>query len=116
MFIMSSEQMFREDQVTTMRKHHYRIVKPVRFFIFILISVMITVFAGYTVINARAEAAVAETYAQVVIQENDTLWDIAGMYNPDRSDIREIVYEIYDINGIDANNLQPGQVIFVPVY
>ena len=115
-FIIASEQMFREDQVRKMRRHHYRIVKPFRFFIFILISVMITVFAGYTIVNSRAEAAVADSYAQVVIQENDNLWDLASMYNPDRTDIRDIVYEIYDINGIDANNIQPGQVIFVPVY
>ena len=40
------------------RIHHYRIVKPFRFFLFVVISIMIIVFAGYTVIGAgNAEAA-----------------------------------------------------------
>ena len=100
-----------------MRTHHYRITNPVRFFVFIFLSVMITVFAGYSLLNAaQAEAAAEQTYAQVVIQENDTLWNIASSYNPERADIREIVHEIYDINNIDANNIHPGDVIFVPVY
>ena len=100
-----------------MTKRHYRIVNPVRFFIFILITVLMITFAGYSLLNAgKAEAAAPARYAKVVIQENDTLWDIASAYNPDATDVRDIIYEIYDFNNIDANNLQPGDVVFVPVY
>ncbi|MBQ6388268.1 MAG: LysM peptidoglycan-binding domain-containing protein [Mogibacterium sp.] len=100
-----------------MRKHSYRITNPVRFFIFILLSIMIIVFAGYSIIGAgNAEAATARKYAQVTIQENDTLWDLACSYNPERLDIRDIVHEIYDINDISADDIHPGDVVFIPVY
>lgn len=97
-------------------RHHYRIVNPVRFFFFILLSVMIIIFAGYGLLNiGSAEAASAETYAQVTISENDTLWEIADHYNPD-GDIRTIVHEIYEINGITADDVVPGLTISVPIY
>ena len=101
-----------------MRKHHYRIVNPVRFFLFVIISVLILVFAGYSLMSfATAEAAAVDTYATIVVQENDNLWDLASEYNPDRNDIRSIVYEIYDINDIGQGEmLHPGQKILIPVY
>lgn len=98
---------------------HYKImiVNPVRFFIFILITVFFITFAGFSLLSAgQAEASAPVRYAKVVIQENDTLWNIASSYNPEQSDIRELVHEIYDFNNIDANNLQPGDIVYVPVY
>ena len=101
-----------------MRTRHYRIVKPVRFFIFVLISIMIIIFAGYGLVNpGKASAATAESYARVVIQSDDTLWSLAELYNPD-SDIsyRDIVYDICDVNGIDAGDIHPGDVVYIPIY
>lgn len=100
------------------RKHHYRIVDPVRFFIFVLICIMILVFAGYTLIGASdAEAAAVKTYAQVTIQDGDNLWSLVERYNEDADiNTRDVIYEIYDINGIDADDIHPGDVIFIPVY
>lgn len=101
-----------------MRQHHYRIVNPIRFFLFILISTLIIAFAGYGLLNiGKAEAAQVSTYAQVVIQQDDTLWDIATSYNPNyHGDTRNLVHEIYEINDINASDVHPGDVIFVPVY
>jgi len=100
------------------RRHHYRITDPVRFFLFVLISIMIIVFAGYSVIGASdAEASAVRTYAQVVIQDGDNLWSIVERYNPDANiDIRDVIYEIYEINDIDADDIMPGDTIFVPIY
>ena len=100
------------------KRHHYRITNPFRFFIFITLCIMILIFAGYTLIGASdAEAASVRTYAQVVVQDGDNLWNIAEAYNQDANiDIRRVIYEIYDINEIDAADIQPGDVIFVPVY
>ena len=98
---------------------HYRIVNPVRFFIFILITVLFITFAGYSLLGGHKTEAQAEApvrYTKVVIQQDDTLWNIASSYNPEVSDVRELVHEIYDYNGIDANNLQPGDIVYVPVY
>ena len=66
---------------------------------------------------STAEAAAVDTYATVVVQEDDNLWDLASAYNPDRNDIRDIVYAIYDINDLGQGDmLYPGQKILIPVY
>lgn len=100
------------------RIHHYRIVKPVRFFMFVLISIMIIVFAGYTVIGAgNAEAAAVRTYVQVTISEGDSLWNIIERCNKDANiDVQSAIYDVYEINDIDAADIQPGDKLFIPIY
>ena len=100
------------------RRHHYKIVNPFRFFVFVLICIMMLIFAGYSLIGAaNADAAAVRTYRQVVIQEDDNLWSIVERYNPDANiNVRNAVYDIYEINDIDANDVQPGDKIFVPIY
>ena len=102
----------------TSSRHHYRIVNPLRFFIFVFICIMITAFAGYSIIGASdAEAAAVRTYSQVTIQDGDNLWDIVEQYNPHADiDVRSAIYDIYEINDIDADDVRPGKTIFVPVY
>ena len=79
---------------------------------------MIIIFAGISIVGAAdAQAADIKTYRQVVIQEDDNLWNIVERYNPDASiNVRDAVYDIYDINDIDADDIQPGDTIFVPIY
>jgi hypothetical protein len=104
--------------MTASRKHHYRIAKPFRFFVFILICIMTIVFAGYSIVGAAdAQATDVRTYRQVVIQEDDNLWNLVERYNPDANiNVRDAVYDIYEINDIDADDIQPGDTIFVPIY
>ena len=99
-------------------RHHYRIVKPFRFFLFVVISIMIIVFAGYTVIGAgNAEAAAVRTYVQVTIDEGDSLWSIVERCNKDAHiDVQSAIYDVYEINDIDAADIQPGDKLFIPVY
>ena len=99
-------------------RHHYRIKSPVRFFLFILICIMLMAFAGYSITGlSSAEAAAASKYAQVTITDGDNLWDIVEAYNPDANiDIRDAVYDIYEINDITADEVMPGSTIFVPIY
>lgn len=106
------------EKMNTNRKHHYRIVDPVRFFLAVLISIMILVFAGYSIVGAtRAQAATVHTYTQVTIQDGDNLWSLVEMYNPDKHiDVRKAIYEIYEINDIDEADIRPGEKIFIPIY
>ena len=100
------------------RRHHYRIYSPIRFFVFVLISVMIAVFSIYAVMGAgKADAATVRTYTQVAVGEDDNLWSIVEQYNPDANiSIRDALYDVYEINGITADSIRPGDKIFVPIY
>ena len=100
------------------RKHHYRIVKPFRFFLFVVISIMVIVFAGYTAIGAgNAEAAAVRSYVQVTIDEGDNLWSIVERCNKDAHiDVQSAIYDVYEINDIDAADIHPGDKLFIPVY
>ena len=99
-------------------RHHYRIASPFRFFVFILVCIMIIAFAGISIVGAAdAEASDIRTYRQVVIQEDDNLWNLVERYNPDANiNIRDAVYDIYEINDIDADDIHPGDEIFIPIY
>jgi len=106
------------DMTQTRGRHHYRIANPVRFFIFILICTMLITFAGMTMISAgQAQAAAVNTYAQVTVQEDDTLWGLIEEHNPNANiDVRSAVYDVCEINDIDAGDIQPGDTLFIPVY
>lgn len=99
-------------------RHHYRIANPIRFFIFVLVCILVIAFAGISIVGAAdAEASDIRTYRQVVIQEDDNLWNLVERYNPDANiNVRDAVYDIYEINDIDADDIQPGDEIFIPVY
>lgn len=45
------------------------------------------------------------------VRYGDTLWDVAAKNAPDDMDIREYMYNLYQINGEDIADLKPGQVI-----
>ena len=104
--------------MTSSKRHHYRIYSPVRFFIFVFLTLTITVFSIYSIIGAsNAQAAGVRNYAQVMVGQDDSLWSIVEAYNPDANiDIRDALYDIYEINDITADDLQPGDTIFVPIY
>ena len=85
---------------------------------FVVISIMIIVFAGYTAIGAGyAEASAVRTYVQVTIDEGDSLWSVVERCNKGANiDVQSAIYDVYEINDIDAADIQPGDKLFIPVY
>lgn len=61
--------------------------------------------------NRTAEPVVYEEYT---ICPGDTIWDIATDYS-NGADIRKVVYEIREANGIDDGVVKVGDIILVPV-
>ncbi len=47
------------------------------------------------------------------VAPGDTLWDIAVAHAGNR-DVRELIYEIQQLNGLSSAEIYPGQVLFVP--
>ena len=93
----------------------YRVVKPVRFFISILVTVLILTFSITTFLGSSTEASSTDTYRQVVVHENETIWTIAEENCSNEKDIRVQVNEICEINDIQAGDVQPGDTLIVPV-
>jgi len=58
----------------------------------------------------HAERVARSSY---VVREGDTLWSIAERVAPD-ADPRPVVDALAAVNGVDAGNLVPGQLLVVP--
>ena len=103
---------------TKMNRQHYKVVNPIRFFIFILITILVITFAAVTILNhGKAEASAMNTYMQVVVEDHDSLWSIAEGYCSRNMDMRDFIDDICEINDINVNDyLQPGDVVFIPLY
>lgn len=67
--------------------------------------------AGVVGLRGPDASSQVRTY---VVRPGDTLWSIAGRFEPDR-DPREVVYELTRANDVDAGGLVPGQRLAVPV-
>ena len=97
----------------------YRIVSPIRFFIFIFIIIMSLILSVYAFVGAAdTEASATESFRIVSVHEGDTLWTLAEDYSVASGidqDVRQIVATICDTNDIEPDSVQPGDTIFVPV-
>ena len=95
----------------------YRLTSPLRFIVMTFICMTILIFGVAGLISStHTQAASFDTFAQVEITENDTLWNIANDYCESNMDVRDVVADICEINDISAGDIQPGDIIFVPVY
>ena len=100
------------------KRRRYTIVNPFRFFVFVLVCSMLSIFAVYAVSGSgKADAASLTKYTMIKIQDDDTLWNIVETYNPDGNvDIRSALYDLYKINDISADSIKPGDELLVPLY
>lgn len=98
-------------------KKKYKIVAPIRFFVFVLFAVLSIAMVSYSLLGmSTTEASSVNTYRQVEVRENDTLWEIAEKYcDQDHVDTRKIVNQVCEINNVEASNISPGDILFVPV-
>ncbi len=83
----------------------------------ILLLVIFSCFGIFTTfINAKEEIITSDYF----IQENDTLWNIAGEICKSNSDKdlnrQNIIIKIKNINNLEESNIYAGQVIKLPVY
>lgn len=80
--------------------------------LFLLLTALAVVFL---MIGGSAEADVPPPPpTEYVVQPGDTLWAIAGTLAAPGADLRPLVTDIARLSGIDADSLQPGQVLLLP--
>jgi len=54
-------------------------------------------------------------YKDIEIKSGQTLWEIAESEFGQNIDIRKYVYKIKKINNLKNSNIQPGQIIKIPI-
>lgn len=98
------------------RRKKYRIKSRLRFTIFIVVVLLITITAANTVFGFyNADGLSKQEYIQIQVEPGDTLWSIADNYMPDDMDRRKSVHIISSANDINASDLYPGQILQIPV-
>lgn len=106
----------------------YRIKSAPRFITFVTICTLIIIFAFISLTGMNDAEGLSDNtfhvydneympsgYHQIKICAGDTLWDIAAEYGPDDMDIREAIYAICDLNGIEAGHIQAGDILMLPI-
>ncbi|WP_371370986.1 LysM peptidoglycan-binding domain-containing protein [Sporomusa aerivorans] len=83
--------------------------------IILVVSLVLTILAITPLAISRAFVD-NTTYETVYVKPGDTVWQIAAKYTTDKDDIRELIYEIRQINKLDNNaKVYSGQILKVPV-
>jgi nucleoid-associated protein YgaU len=80
--------------------------------LFLLLTALAVVFL---MIGGSAEADVPRTPpTEYVVQPGDTLWAIAEAIGAPGADLRPLIADIARLSGVDADSLQPGQILLIP--
>ena len=80
-----------------------------------ILAFITTVFLCGWGVNASVVSE-QDAFKDVIVKEDDTLWEIASREIDNHKDVRIYIYQIKQINQItDSGNLVPGQVLHIPV-
>ena len=86
-----------------------------RFITFIVIvAFMIIGGIGFATGSNQSTATTVDEYITYTVGYGDTLWSIADEYRGKRTDVRKAIFVISNINGIQAEDLQPGMELTIP--
>ena len=62
----------------------------------------------------NVESDESEINETTMVQDGDTLWNIAKEYNENDTDLRKFVYKIRELNDLDDAMLYPGKELKIP--
>ena len=98
--------------MTRPRKQHRYRLERIGLAVVVLPAIALGIASGVKALMAEPE------YVDkvVVVDEDETLWDICSRINDDREDVRIMIDRTMDRNHItDAGKIQPGQKLLIPV-
>ena len=94
-----------------------KIVNKKRFAAFCAVAALVISCAVCAVFIPTDNAMASErAYTPVYVGEGDTLWSIVKENYPSDTDIRSMIYDIQNANGMSTSTIYPGDVIYIPVY
>ncbi len=91
-----------------------RITNKYRFIAFVTICVLLMSMVIGALFPVRASESTEISYTEVKIHSGDTLWSLARQYGDQSKDVREVVYDICQLNNVTAGSIYPGQTIRIP--
>ena len=109
---MKTMKIYEHKNIKLKRKPRFRMIRTG---LAIVAAFGVGLYIGSTTPWSQAEAVAADTAIVHVVDEGETLWQIAGPV-ADRSgqDIREVIYQIQVNNGLGPNpTLKPGQRLVI---
>ncbi len=83
----------------------------------LLLGFLVVMIAGALLLLLQEEAVNASGHQEmesVVVSPGDTLWEIADRFSPESVDLRVVIRELVELNGLGSKVLRPGQVLQVP--
>lgn len=84
------------------------------------IMLLLIIFSCFGILNTFTNAKEEVITSDYFIQENDTLWNIAGAICENNSDKdlnrQNVIIKIKNINSLNESNIYAGQIIQLPVY
>jgi len=109
---MKTMKIYEHKNIKLKRKPRFRMIRTG---LAIVAAFGVGLYIGSTTPWSQAETVAADTAIVHVVDEGETLWQIAGPV-ADRSgqDIREVIYQIQVNNGLGPNpTLKPGQRLVI---
>lgn len=80
-----------------------------------VISVMLLIISLIAFLNNFEIGKTQEKYMTLVVEKNDTLWNIAKKLSRDNTNIQDRVYEIKKANNLKNSNIYVGQTLYIPM-
>lgn len=74
----------------------------------------VVIFTSFAV-HIRQKQFKVSHYVIREIKSGDTLWSVARDTYGDSVDIRRMIHQITDINGIEGGRIYPGQALSLPI-
>ena len=96
-----------------LNKYKVSDVKKFRRFMFLSIF-LISIITFTSILTLNAYSKDIPQFDYVSVQQGDTLWSIASVYT-DSKDIRQVVYEISELNNIHNTPIHSGDIIKIPL-
>jgi len=105
---------FNKEKSATLHGHSILSNNIMKFVITSVFVVMLLSMLGMSFNDAKKPT---RNYVTIPVSSGDTVWTIAARYASDKEDLRELVYEITTINGLNHNALiYSGQTLKVPMH
>lgn len=93
-----------------------KVVNKKKFIKSILVLLFLIIILVFGFSNSFTKKEIKTTECDYIVSKGERLWDIAEQYKRPDQDIREYIYEIKKLNGLDESTIYEGQTIKVIVY